>query len=73
MMHQINGVKWQGSCVLHLGFGIYLGPSVQQQSDHDHIPPPGCNVQWSDTILQRKTDALIQREETVVIEIHFVL
>ncbi len=46
--------------MLHLGLGINLSPSVQQEPDHDHIPPSGCDVQRSDTILQRETDALRQ-------------
>ncbi len=46
--------------MLHLGLGINLSPSVQQEPDHDHIPPSGCNVQRSDTILQKETDALRQ-------------
>lgn len=50
--------KTAGTLLMHLGFGINLSPSVQQKPDHDHIPPSGCNVQRSDTILQRKTDTL---------------
>lgn len=46
--------------LLHLGLGINLSSSVQQEPNHDHIPPPGCNVQRSDTVLHRKTDALTQ-------------
>lgn len=46
--------------LLHLGLGINLSSSVQQEPNHDHIPPPGCNVQRSDTVLHRKTEALTQ-------------
>lgn len=48
--------------LLHLGLGINLSPSVKQEPDHDHIPPPGCNVQRCDTILQRETEALRQAQ-----------
>lgn len=46
--------------LLHLGLGIDLCPSVQQESDHDHIPPPGRNVQRSDAVLQKDADSLRQ-------------
>lgn len=58
MAHHITARKQQERCMMHLGFGINLSPSVQQEPDHDHVPPSGCNVQRSDTILQRKTDTL---------------
>lgn len=36
----------------YLGPGFYLSPSVQQESHHDHVPPAGGDVQWSDAILE---------------------
>lgn len=58
---------------MHLGFGINLSPSVQQEPNHDDIPPPGRNVQRSDTVLHRKrcstyTGACFQ-EPSVAMEI----
>lgn len=42
--------------VQYLGLGINLCPSVQQESYHDHVPPPGCDVQRCDAILERITE-----------------
>lgn len=46
--------------LFHLGLGINLSSSLQQEPNHDHIPPPGRNMQRSDTVLHRKTDTLTQ-------------
>lgn len=45
-------MKRQERCLRHLGLGVNLSPSVQQEPHHDHIPPSGSDVQRSDTILQ---------------------
>lgn len=36
----------------HLGPCFYLGPAVQQEPHHDHVPPAGGDVQWRDAILE---------------------
>ena len=72
MIHLIaHHITHLEKCLLHLGLGINLGSSVQQKPNHDHIPPPGCNVQRSDTVLHRKPDTLTQvhtQEPSVVKE-----
>lgn len=35
----------------HLGPRLYLGPTVQQQPHHDHVPPAGGDVQRRDAAL----------------------
>ena len=40
----------------HLGPCFYLGPTVQQEPHHDHVPPAGGDVQWRDAVLEGGTD-----------------
>ena len=41
----------------HLGLGVDLSSSVQEEPHHDHVPPSGCNVEGSDTVLETHTHA----------------
>ena len=40
----------------HLGPCFYLGPAIQQEPHHDHVPPAGGDVQWRDAVLEGGMD-----------------